>query len=74
MKKKSLSELLQRLEEVREENCYSITNLNDAVSKKMLKGGYDTHNDTCSGQNDSCSNGSCHGTSNLSCYNGGCVI
>jgi|HubBroStandDraft_1064217.scaffolds.fasta_scaffold211320_2 hypothetical protein len=73
MKSKSLSELLKRLENTQSPENPEISNLNDQLAKKMLKGGYDTTNGTCGGNNDSCENTSCKGTSNLSCNNHSCL-
>ncbi|HTR30736.1 MAG TPA: hypothetical protein VMH27_15805 [Puia sp.] len=69
MKKKSLSELLKRLENTQSQERLEISNLNDQLAKKMLKGGYDTSNGICGGSNFSCENESCRGTNNTSCYN-----
>lgn len=74
MKKKSLGDLLKKLEEAQIENSDNITDLTDMISKKMLKGGYDTTNGTCSGSNYSCANTNCQGTSNTSCSNTSCLI
>jgi hypothetical protein len=72
MKKKSLSELLKRLENTRDPESLEIFNLNDQLAKKMLRGGYDTYNHQCQGSNESCSNGECKGTTNTSCADGVC--
>jgi hypothetical protein len=74
MKKRTIGDLLKKLEESRITNDASITNLNDAMSKKMLKGGYDVTNDGCTGANASCDNNSCSGSSNLDCRNQSCLI
>lgn len=74
MKKKTLSDLLQKLEEARNESTENISDLNEMLSKKMLKGGYDTTNLSCSGSNSSCGNGNCRGTSNGDCYNANCIV
>jgi hypothetical protein len=73
MKKKSLSELLKRLENTQSPESLEISNLNDQLAKKMLKGGYGTNNGICSGGNDSCENSSCKGTTNTTCYNHSCL-
>jgi hypothetical protein len=72
MKRKSLSELLKRLENTISPENLEISNLNDQLAKKMLKGGYDTNNTTCGGSNDSCLNTNCKGTSNGECFNAHC--
>jgi hypothetical protein len=74
MKKRTIGDLLKKLDESRITNDESITNLNDAMSKKMLKGGYDTYNGNCSGSNSSCDNLSCAGTTNTSCNNTFCLV
>ncbi|HTR30734.1 MAG TPA: hypothetical protein VMH27_15795 [Puia sp.] len=73
MKKKSLSELLKRLENTQSPESLEISNLNDQLAKKMLKGGYDTNNLSCGGSNSSCENGACRGTTNTTCWNHACL-
>jgi hypothetical protein len=74
MKKKSLSELLKRLENTQNPESLEISNLNDQLAKKMLKGGYDTNNLSCrNGNNENCGNGACQGSTNTVCYNGACL-
>lgn len=72
MKKKSLGELLKKLEDAQLKNDSNITDLSSMLSKKFLKGGYDTTNGLCSGSNNSCSNTFCAGTTNTSCSNQVC--
>jgi hypothetical protein len=74
MKRKSLSDLLRKLEQAEGTTGAELTNLNDQLSKKMLKGGYVTTNVTCSGSNSSCANSGCSGTSNGTCHNTLCLI
>lgn len=74
MKKKSLGELLKKLEESQIQNSTNITDLTDLLSKKMLKGGYNTSNGSCGGSNDSCSNQTCPGSTNNYCWNTSCII
>lgn len=72
--KKNLSNLLKKLEESQVYNDdQNISSLNDALSKVFRKGGYDTTNGTCSGQNQSCENSSCKGTLNGACLNHACL-
>jgi len=69
MKKRTIGDLLKKLDESRITNDESITNLNEQMSKKMLKGGYDTYNSVCTtGNNVSCENGFCPGSGNDTCY------
>jgi hypothetical protein len=70
--KKTLADLLRKIEEQQLSNEEGITDLNDMISKKMLKGGYDSHNHFCSGFNNSCENISCAGTTNNYCSNRSC--
>lgn len=73
--KKSLSNLLKKLEESQVYNNENISSLNDALSKSMKKGGYATTNLTCgSSNNSSCENWSCKGGLNNSCLNHSCII
>jgi len=73
MKKKTLANLLQKIEEAHIENIDNISNLNDDLSKTMLKGGYDTTNGNChGGYNTSCDNTTCSGTTNGDCTNAIC--
>lgn len=72
MKKKTLSDLLKKMEDAQIKNSDSITDLSDLLSKKMLKGGYDTNNGTCTGHNAYCENQSCSGTTNDACHNISC--
>jgi hypothetical protein len=75
MKKKSLADLLRKIEQAEGTTGAELTNLNDQLSKKMLKGGYVTSNGTCSGgYNNSCGNTSCTGGLNGTCHNGSCLI
>ncbi|HTR30735.1 MAG TPA: hypothetical protein VMH27_15800 [Puia sp.] len=73
MTKKSLSELLKRLENTQSPASLEISNLNDQLAKKMLKGGYDSTNPTCNGTNTSCENTSCKGSTNTTCWNHSCL-
>jgi hypothetical protein len=75
MKKKSLSVLLQKLEEAQLPGLAEIANLTDQLSKKMIKAGYAIQNGICNGStNTSCSNTSCTGNHNVDCSNGACLI
>jgi hypothetical protein len=76
MKKKNLDSLLRRVEASQtNQSDDSIVNINDALSKSLKKGGYNTNNGHChSGYNSSCGNAHCAGSSNGSCSNTSCLI
>lgn len=72
--KKNLSSLLKKLEESQAYNDdENISSLNDALSRVLRKGGYDTTNGTCTGTNQSCDNSSCVGSKNHVCRNASCL-
>lgn len=72
--KRNLSSLLRKLEESQVYNDeQNIQSLNDALSKNLRKGGYDTNNLVCQGSNSSCQNGECRGTTNSVCHNISCM-
>jgi hypothetical protein len=73
MKKKTLFELLKRLENIQSPENLEIYNLNDQLTKKMLKGGYDSFNPVCEDKNASCENVACRGSNNTLCYNYSCL-
>jgi hypothetical protein len=75
MKKKSLSELLKKLDNARQTTDTEMINLNDQLIKQLQLGGYRNTNDTCSGGNNlSCYNGSCTSGSNGDCFNNSCLV
>lgn len=73
MKKKSLTELLRVLDNLKNDQSSNVSNLNEKVSKKLLRGGYETTNMSCSGgRNASCQNYLCQGGFDGSCWNFTC--
>jgi len=74
MKKRSLTDLLKKVEAASTENNSDIINLNDELVKNLIKGGYQISNGTCGGNNSSCDNTSCPSGSNGECRNGLCLI
>lgn len=73
MKKKSITELLKKLEASSTQYTENIIDLSNLLSKKMLKGGYVTLNGSCTGGfNSSCQNNSCVATTDISCWNFSC--
>jgi hypothetical protein len=72
MKKRTIGDLLKKLDEARITNDESITNLNEAMSKKMLKGGYEVNNNMCTSVNNVCNNNFCRGTTDGTCTNEVC--
>jgi len=74
MKRKTISDLLKKLEQIQTGKYLKITNLNDELSKSMIRGGYDSANFGCAGSlNFSCTNGFCSGSTNSFCSNSSCV-
>ena len=75
MKKKSLSELLKKLDNARQTTDTEMINLNDQITRQMQMGGYRYSNNICIGGNNfSCSNGSCGNNTNGDCSNLNCFF
>ena len=73
--KKSLANLLRYLEESRlQEEDANITSLNNVLSKSLKKGGYDSTNLSCGGNNNSCYNVVCPHSENNVCRNDSCLM
>jgi hypothetical protein len=75
MKRRTLSDLLHKLEEAQSDNNANIVSLNEALLKNMGGAVLPTRNDHChSGYNSSCTNSHCSGTSNGGCTNTSCLV